>query len=258
MNQLKIQDIKIKLAKETSRDSELIRSLEMDERKGVQQLLKKWHKEREVEKKLYEKHVEMSLYENKYRAAGFQNIVGIDEAGRGPLAGPVVAAAVILSPDFYLPGLDDSKKLSEQKRNDYFDIINEQALAASVSIISVEEIDRINIFEATKKAMLLSIADLKVTPDFLLIDAVKLDTPYPQDAITKGDAKSVSIAAASIIAKVTRDRIMVEIGNQYPEYGFSQNMGYGTKMHLQAIEKYGITPHHRKSFAPIKDLIINN
>lgn len=257
MKQLKIQDIKSELAKETRLDSKLIRTLEEDERKGVQQLLKKWYKEREEAKKLYEKHVEMTFFEKKYRSEGFRNIAGIDEAGRGPLAGPVVAAAVILPPDFYLPGLDDSKKLSEQKRNDYYDIINKQAKAVSASIVSVEEIDRINIFEATKKAMLSSVAELKIIPDFLLIDAVKLNTPYPQDAITKGDAKSVSIAAASIIAKVTRDRIMVEIGNRYPEYGFSQNMGYGTKMHLQAIEKYGITPYHRKSFAPIKDLYLS-
>lgn len=257
MKQLKIQDIKSELAKETRLDSKLIRTLEEDERKGVQQLLKKWYKEREEAKKLYEKHVEMTFFEKKYRSEGFRNIAGIDEAGRGPLAGPVVAAAVILPPDFYLPGLDDSKKLSEQKRNDYYDIINKQAKAVSASIVSVEEIDRINIFEATKKAMLSSVAELKIIPDFLFIDAVKLNTPYPQDAITKGDAKSVSIAAASIIAKVTRDRIMVEIGNRYPEYGFSQNMGYGTKMHLQAIEKYGITPYHRKSFAPIKDLYLS-
>lgn len=255
MNQLKIQDIKTMLTKEISQDSDLIRSLENDERKGVQQLLKKWYKEREIEKKLYEKHIEMTFFENKHRAKGFRNIVGIDEAGRGPLAGPVVAAAVILPADFYLPGLDDSKKLTEQKRNDYFHIIKEQALAFSATIISVEEIDRINIFEATKKAMLQSVSELLLTPDFLLIDAVKLDTPYPYEAITKGDAKSVSIAAASIIAKVTRDRIMRDLAENYPEYGFSQHMGYGTKMHLEAIERYGITPHHRKSFAPIKDLI---
>ncbi|MFO1445889.1 ribonuclease HII [Bacillus sp. Bva_UNVM-123] len=256
MVQLKIQEIKAQLANEFDRDSHFIHSLKKDNRKGVIQLLEKWYRQRDQEKQLYEKHVRMTEFEMKLRKQGFHHIAGIDEVGRGPLAGPVVAAAVILPDDFYLPGLDDSKKLSEQRRNEFYDIIRSNALAVSSSIISVEELDKINIFEATKKAMLSSIVGLKVEPDFLLIDAVKLKTPYPQEAITKGDAKSVSIAAASIIAKVTRDRIMVELSKEYPEYGFSQNMGYGTKAHLSAIEKYGITPHHRKSFAPIKDYVI--
>ncbi len=253
MVQLKIAEIKAKLIVEEDQDSPFIKSLREDERKGVQQLLNKWDKQQEEERKIYEKHVRMSFFEKKYRACGFEYIAGIDEAGRGPLAGPVVAAAVILPADFYLPGLDDSKKLSEQKRNEFFDVISREAIAISSSIISVEEIDRINIFEATKKAMLHSVAQLKPQPDFLLIDAVKLDTPFSQEAITKGDAKSITIAAASIIAKVTRDRIMKEIAVDYPVYGFSQNMGYGTKAHLMAIESHGITPHHRKSFAPIKN-----
>lgn len=257
MEKLKIREIEEMLANEKSAESQFVKSLEKDERKGVQKLLDKWHNRRELEKKLFEKHVQMTFYEKKYREEGFRTIAGIDEVGRGPLAGPVVAAAVILPHGFYLPGLDDSKKLSEQKRNEYFEIIKRDAVAFNIGIIDVEEIDRINIFEATKKAMLSSIAGLKTKPDFLLVDAVKLNTPYPYEAITKGDAKSISIAAASIIAKVTRDRMMAELGNEYPEYGFSQNMGYGTKTHLEAIQTNGITPHHRKSFAPIKDSIID-
>lgn len=253
MEKLKIREIEEILSKESVSESQFVKSLEKDERKGVQKLLEKWHNQKKLEKKLFEKHVQMTFYEEKYRGEGFRAIAGIDEVGRGPLAGPVVAATVILPHGFCLPGLDDSKKLSEQKRNEFFEIIKRDALAYNLGIIDVEEIDRINIFEATKKAMLTSIAGLKMKPDFLLVDAVKLNSPYPQEAITKGDAKSISIAAASIIAKVTRDRMMVELGNEYPEYGFSQNMGYGTKVHLTAIQINGITPHHRKSFAPIKD-----
>ncbi|MBU8877813.1 ribonuclease HII [Bacillus sp. FJAT-29790] len=255
MEKLKIREIEDRLAEEIDLDSVFVKSLEKDERKGVQLLLKKWQKRKEREKLSYEKHLQMTFYEEKYRNEGFRFIAGIDEAGRGPLAGPVVAAAVILSSNFYLPGLDDSKKLSEQKRNEYYEIIKSEALAVSAGIIDVEEIDRINIFEATKKAMLTAVAGLDIKPDLLLIDAVKLITPYPQEAIIKGDAKSISIAAASIVAKVTRDRMMIEIGTEYPQYGFSQNMGYGTKEHLAAIQTSGATPHHRKSFAPVKDYI---
>lgn len=253
MRKISIREIEEKLTADACIDDSFIELLANDERKGVKQLLNKWHRRKEEEKSAHEKYVQMTMYEQKYRNLGYQHIAGIDEVGRGPLAGPVVTAAVILPADFYLPGLNDSKKLSEQKREEYFEIIQASATAIGVGMIHVDEIDRINIFEATKKAMKAAIIDLNVQPDFLLIDAVKLNTPYPHEAIIKGDGKSISIAAASIIAKVTRDRLMSDIGEEYPEYGFAKHMGYGTKEHLAAIQKFGITPYHRKSFSPIKE-----
>ncbi|MFJ7729010.1 ribonuclease HII [Neobacillus sp. NPDC097160] len=226
-----------------------------DERKGVQQLLQKWHKKMAEEKRLKEKFNDMNLYEEKWRSQGFELIAGVDEVGRGPLAGPVVAAAVILPKNFFLAGLDDSKKLSEKKRQEFDEIIRNEALAYSVSMIDAPEIDAVNIYEATKKAMKAAIASLNPKPDLLLIDAMKLETPYPAESIIKGDAKSISIAAASIVAKTARDELMKEISLSYPAYGFQQNMGYGTKEHIQAIKQNGISPYHRKSFAPVKDYI---
>ncbi|MEH7110465.1 ribonuclease HII, partial [Bacillus sp. JJ1764] len=205
-----------------------------------------------------EKFREMSHYESKFRSQGFQLIAGIDEVGRGPLAGPVVAAAVILPDHFFLPGINDSKKLSEKKRLEYDEMIRKEALSLSVAMISAQEIDEINIYEATKKAMKAAISALHPHPDYLLIDAMRLETPYPSESIIKGDAKSISIAAASIVAKVARDQWMKELGKEYPYYGFGQHMGYGTKDHIAAIEKYGITLHHRKTFSPIKELVEPN
>jgi ribonuclease HII len=255
MEKLTIRQIEEKIKTIKSEDDPFLYSIKHDERKGVQQLLERWHSRNLQQKKIYEKHKEMSQYEVRYRSQGFQFIAGIDEVGRGPLAGPVVAAAVILPEDFFLPGLDDSKKVPESKREEFSEIIKAKAAAFSVGIIDPEEIDRINIFEATKKAMLSAIEGLSPKPDFLLADAVKLLTPYPMEAIIKGDGKSISIAAASIIAKVTRDRMMAEKGKEFPQYGFEKNMGYGTKEHLEAITLHGISPYHRKSFAPIKNLI---
>lgn len=255
MARLTIRQIEEKLNSIKEQNDPFMLSIKEDDRKGVQQLLSKWHSRQQLQKKIREKYIEMTQYENQYRAKGFKSIAGIDEVGRGPLAGPVVAAAVILPENFFLPGLDDSKKISEQKRNEFYEVIKAKAEAISIGIIEPEEIDRINIFEATKKAMLTAVAGLSPKPDFLLVDAVKLLTPYPMEAIIKGDGKSISIAAASIIAKVTRDRLMAEIGAGCPEYGFAQNMGYGTKEHLEAIKTNGITPHHRKSFSPVKDYI---
>jgi ribonuclease HII len=227
--------------------------LKNDERKGVRILIEKWKKQEQNKQRLKEKFYEMSTYERKYRAQGFQFIAGVDEVGRGPLAGPVVAAAVILPKDFYLEGIDDSKKLSEKRREEYSEIIKKDALSIGISMISPPIIDEINIYEATKKAMKEAISHLTPKPDFILIDAMKLELPYAFESIIKGDAQSISIAAASIVAKVTRDHLMKELAKTYPQYGFAQNMGYGTKEHIHAIDKYGITPYHRKSFAPIKD-----
>ncbi|KON89107.1 ribonuclease H [Sporosarcina globispora] len=255
MAKLTIRQIEDKLKTIELEDDLFLHSLKNDDRKGVQQLLAKWHSRQLQQKEMYEKHIEMTRYEVRYRNQGFHYIAGVDEVGRGPLAGPVVAAAVILPEDFFLPGLDDSKKVPEPKRQEFFEIIKAKAGAISIGIIEPEEIDRINIFEATKKAMLSAIEGLSPKPDFLLVDAVKLITPYSMEAIIKGDGKSISIAAASIIAKVTRDRMLTEIAAEFPQYGFEKNMGYGTKEHLDAITLHGITPYHRKSFAPIKDYI---
>jgi ribonuclease HII len=227
--------------------------LESDERKGVQNLIEKWKKQSQAKLILKEKFSEMSTYERKYRAQGFHFIAGVDEVGRGPLAGPVTAAAVILPEDFYLEGINDSKKLSEKKREEYNEIIKKEAIAIGISMIPASMIDEINIYEATKKAMKEAISTLTPGPDFVLIDAMKLELPYASESIIKGDAKSISIAAASIVAKVARDHWMKDLAKTYPQYGFEQNMGYGTKEHIQAIHKYGISPYHRKSFAPIKE-----
>ena len=148
-------------------------------------------------------------------------------------------------------------KLSDAKKDHYFEVINEQALGIGVGVVSAAEIDEINILQATKKAMLSAIAQVGITPDYLLIDAVKLATPYPFEALIRGDARSTSIAAASVIAKVTRDRLMKEISKEYPKYGFEANMGYGTAEHLKAIQEHGITPIHRKTFAPVKQCLEN-
>src|SRR4051812_18829504 len=199
--------------------------------------------------------MDMLVYEQRFFKEGYQYIAGIDEVGRGPLAGPVVAAAVILPADIYLPGIDDSKKLTEIRREQYYKEIKEKAISYGIGIIENDEIDAVNILNATKKAMLLSLQQLTPKPDFLLIDAVKLDTPYPAESIIKGDSLSVSIAAASIMAKVTRDRMLKEYDEKYPGYGFANNSGYGTKEHLDGLKLNGITPIHRKSFAPIKDYL---
>jgi ribonuclease HII len=226
-----------------------------DERKGVQQLIRKWQKKMAENRRLKEKFEQMSAYENKWYSSGYEMIAGIDEVGRGPLAGPVVAAAVILPKNFFLAGINDSKKLSEKKRLEFDAIIRRDALAVSVSMVHAQEIDRVNIYQATKKAMKAAIASLDPKPDLLLIDAMKLEAPYTSESIIKGDEKSISIAAASIVAKVARDALMKELSLRYPSYGFQQNMGYGTKEHILAIQQYGITSYHRKSFAPVKNFI---
>ncbi len=200
---------------------------------------------------LYE---QMSEYEKEFRARGLKLIAGMDEAGRGPLAGPVVAACVILDPERPVYGVNDSKKLSPKRRAELKAEIEEKALAIGVGIVDEKTIDEINILEATKLAMKQAVQNLGVLPEILLIDALTLkDLPIPQEGIIKGDAKSVSIAAASIIAKETRDAMLMELDQQYPEYGFASHKGYGTPQHIQAIKEYGPLPVHRRSF--IKNFI---
>ena len=188
--------------------------------------------------------------ENKLIQRGFKTICGIDEAGRGPLAGPVVVASVIMPADSMIEGVNDSKKISEKKRKMLYDQILEEAISYGVGIIGQDEIDEINILNATKKGLTMSLQELTVKPDLILVDALNhIDTMgIPYESIIKGDAKCYSIAAASIIAKVTRDRIMKEWDAIYPEYGFEKHKGYGTAAHIQAIKEYGLSPIHRKSF----------
>lgn len=250
-----IKEIEEKLLKIEQENDSLLEEIKQDSRKGVQQLIQKYERRLEQRKKAMGKFMQMSSIERQLVRQGFKMIGGIDEVGRGPLAGPVVAACVVLPADFQLLGIDDSKKLTESKRDEYFDYIKQNALSIGIGIIEANEIDRVNIYEATKKAMLSSIAEMPIKPDYLLIDAMKLDTPYPSQSIIKGDGKSISIAAASIIAKVTRDRMMKELHSRYPFYQFARNMGYGTKDHLLALDKHGITPFHRKSFEPIKSMM---
>lgn len=196
----------------------------------------------------------MKEFENELYNNEINFIAGIDEVGRGPLVGPVVTAAVILPKDFYDERINDSKKLTEKKRELLYDVIMENALSVGIGISSPEVIDEINILNATKKAMIEAINNLSIKPEHLLIDAVKLDIDIPQTSIIKGDVKSQSIASASIIAKVTRDRMMVELDKKYPMYDFKHNKGYGTKKHIEALYKYGPLKEHRKSFAPVSEL----
>ena len=197
----------------------------------------------------------MYQYENNALEQGFKYITGTDEVGRGPLAGPVVAAAVTLNPDDHIDGLNDSKKLSEKKRNVLYEEIMKRAIDVKVVYIWPKEIDQINIYQASKKAMLEAINDIEKC-DYVLSDAMPLNSlDIPFESIIKGDSKSASIAAASIIAKVERDNYMVSIAKEYPEYGFEKHKGYPTKMHLEALRKYGVTPIHRKTYKPVSDVL---
>ena len=202
-------------------------------------------KEQEIERLTNLKQIEKEL-----RQKGFKNICGIDEAGRGPLAGPVVIAGVIMPEGSMIEGVNDSKKVSEKKREQLYDLILEEAISYSVAIIGQDVIDEINILNATKHGVTSVVEGLDTKPDLIIIDALEhIDTKgVPYESIIKGDAKCYSIAAASIIAKVTRDRIMREWDEVYPQYGFVQHKGYGTAEHIQAIKEYGLTPIHRKSF----------
>lgn len=194
-------------------------------------------------------------YEKELFQEGYHNIIGTDEAGRGPLYGPVVAGAVILPKDFKLEGLTDSKKLSEKKRNLFYDYITKNTIWA-VGIVSAKEIDEINIYEASKKAMTIAINKIrkKINADYVLTDAMKLDLDIPVKPLIKGDAKSITIAAASVIAKVTRDKMMYELDEKYPEYGFKNHKGYPTKKHLEALNKYGLIEGYRLTYGPVKKI----
>ncbi|MFP7477659.1 ribonuclease HII [Terribacillus saccharophilus] len=251
---LTIQQIRTHLQEGTYSD-EMLSSWGEDHRTGVQKLMDAHKKKLMKEQELREQYDRMCSFENTCYAKGKQYIAGIDEAGRGPLAGPVVAAAVILPRDAYIAGLNDSKQLSEAKREALYDQILDICIAYGVGIVSSQRIDEVNIYQAAKLAMLEAVDKLECQPDHVLVDAMPLsELSCTHESLIKGDQRSVSIAAASIIAKVTRDRMMKEADSAYPGYGFKDNMGYGTKQHLEALREQGITPLHRLSFAPVKDL----
>ncbi|MGN8645016.1 ribonuclease HII [Gracilibacillus sp. HCP3S3_G5_1] len=242
-----INEIKQYLTKEQPTEN-VLKELYQDQRKGVQTLLKQYEKRQTAARVQEELFVKMSQHEKRLWNKGITYVAGVDEVGRGPLAGPVVAAAVILPSDFQLLGLNDSKQVSKKKRELFYQYITKHAVDYAVGVVDALEIDEINILQASKKAMYLALKELNQV-DYVLIDAVNLEkVKVPWDAIIKGDQKSISIAAASIVAKVTRDRMMEKLHKQYPSYAFDQNSGYGTKQHLNAISDHGLTPYHRRSF----------
>ncbi|OXX84426.1 ribonuclease HII [Paraclostridium benzoelyticum] len=223
--------------------------LKDDERKSVKNIAIKLAKKLDKIRAENERLELINTFENEGYEKGYTYIGGIDEAGRGPLAGPVVAAVVVFKPGTKIEGINDSKKLSEAKRDELFDIIRDQALDYGIGIVQREEIDEYNILNATYMAMKKAINCLKKSPDYLLVDAAHVpDVSIDQKSIIKGDSKSISIAAASILAKVTRDSIMYEYDKMYPEYGFASHKGYGTDQHYKAIREHGITTIHRRSF----------
>ena len=198
---------------------------------------------------------DLYIYERELIDKGIKLIGGIDEVGRGPLVGPVVAACVILPLNYQLEGLTDSKKLTEKKREKFFDILSRDAISIGIGIIDEKKIDEVNIYEATKLAMTEAFNKMEVKPEHVLIDAMPLELSVPTTSIIKGDAKSLSIAAASVIAKVTRDHMMDQLHEKYPYYNFKKNKGYPTKEHVEAINKYGSIDEHRKTYGPVKDYI---
>ena len=243
-----IQEVKKALGEASIEDlKEVMKAFEGDERAGVMNELKKAASRLLKYEQEVQRTYAISEYERKY--AEYAYVCGIDEVGRGPLAGPVVAGAVILPKDCDILYINDSKQLSEKKREELYDIIMEKAVGVAVGYASVERIDEINILQATFEAMREAISKLPVSPDILLNDAVTIpQVTIPQVPIIKGDAKSISIGAASIIAKVTRDRLMVEYDSVFPEYGFASNKGYGSAAHIEAIKKIGPCPIHRRTF----------
>lgn len=240
-------------------NSELIDGYYCQDLESIMDVKKKLNRKKDVKDikaiDLYLCSLDNMRYEKELYDKDITLIAGVDEVGRGPLIGPVVASAVILPKDYVLKGLTDSKKLSEKKRDYYYDIIKKDALAIGIGIIDNNIIDEVNIYEATKLAMKEAINNLCVKPEHILIDAMKLDIDIPTTSIIKGDFKSQTIAAASVIAKVTRDRMMYELDKDYPEYNFKSNKGYPTKDHLDAIEKYGVLKQHRNSYGPVRDYI---
>ena len=250
---MKISEVKELLLGNPS--SEQIKMLQADERSGVQKLLVAYYKRLEKEAQEKERFTKMLAYESEYYAQGVQYVAGVDEAGRGPLAGPLVIAAVILPRNAFIAGLNDSKQLSAAKRDKLYDEILAKAVAIEVNIVSVSNIDKYNIYAATQRGMAQVLEHLPVQPQVALIDAMPVTAKNMECVpIVHGDALSASIAAASIIAKVTRDRIMERLDTLFPAYGFAHNKGYGSGAHMQAIAEFGATKWHRRSYEPVKSM----
>ena len=249
-----IKEVKERLAMIDELDHPLFEELILDGRAGVQAAISK--RKRELQKQVDEdlRLEKMLAYEKELYAQGIDLIAGVDEVGRGPLAGPVVAAAVILPKACKILGLNDSKKIPKSKHKEIYEAVLQNAIAIGIGIKDNHVIDQVNIYEATKLAMMEAIGQLDPQPQHLLIDAMKLDLPISQTSIIKGDANSLSIAAASIVAKVTRDQMMEEFDREYPGYDFAQNAGYGTAKHLAGLDQLGVTPIHRRSFEPVKSM----
>lgn len=249
-----IKEVKERLAMIDELDHPFFEELILDGRAGVQAAISK--RKRELQKQVDEdlRLEKMLAYEKELYTQGIQLIAGVDEVGRGPLAGPVVAAAVILPENCKIPGLNDSKKIPKSKHKEIYEAVLQNAIAIGIGVKDNHVIDQVNIYEATKLAMMEAIGQLDPQPQHLLIDAMRLDLPISQTSIIKGDANSLSIAAASIVAKVTRDQMMEEFDREYPGYDFAQNAGYGTTKHLAGLDQLGVTPIHRRSFEPVKSM----
>ncbi len=256
ISQMTISQIR-DLIKQKESTLDLIDELKNDKRKGVQRCADQVERQLKRKQELECRFESMLKYERHYWSQGIRLIAGIDEVGRGPLAGPVVAAAVIIPPNFYIPGLNDSKKLREEEREEYYESILKKALGIGIGIVDNKEIDKINILQASFKAMKIALNHLvnqDIVPEFVIVDGDKPvpGITIPQKAIVNGDAESVSIAAASVVAKVTRDRMMIKMSQDYPGYGFERNKGYGAPEHLLALRKLGPTPMHRFSFSVVR------
>ena len=250
-----IKEIKELLATVKDLDNPIFLDFEKDNRSGIQKEISKRKKAIQAELDEDLRLESMLSYEKELYKQGLTLIAGVDEVGRGPLAGPVVAAAVILPKNCKIRGLNDSKKIPKKKHLEIFQAVQDQALSIGIGIMDNHVIDKVNIYEATKLAMKEAVSQLEPQPEHLLIDAMKLELPISQTSIIKGDANSLSIAAASIVAKVARDKIMANYDQEFPGYDFGQNAGYGTAKHLEGIDKHGITPIHRTSFEPIKTIV---
>lgn len=247
---MKISEIRSKLTANPSDD--FLHSLKDDPRKGVQQALKSYYlrkKREQTKEQAFEKRLR---FEHSFWNQGLNLVAGIDEVGRGPLAGPVVSSAVILPHDFHLIEVNDSKQLSAKLREELYQEILKQSVAVGIGVADAGKIDQLNIYQATRLAMLQAVNNLQFQPDQLIIDAMEIDTLVPQLKLIKGDAKSASVSAASIVAKVYRDHLMQFYDQIYPGYDFIHNVGYGTQKHLDGLKRYGITPIHRRSFGPVK------
>ncbi|WP_374285684.1 ribonuclease HII [Lactococcus sp.] len=250
-----IKEIKNLLSELTDIAHPMFKDYASDKRVGVQKAIEQRKKQLLAERHEDERLEEMLTYEKALYEKGLTLIAGVDEVGRGPLAGPVVAAAVILPENCKIKGLNDSKQVPKSKHQTIYNEIKKQAIAIGIGLVDHAVIDDINIYEATKIAMTKALSDLEVHPEHVLIDAMKLELPIPQTKIIHGDARSESIAAASIVAKVTRDEMMKDFAKIYPGYDFEHNSGYGTASHLEALKKLGVTPIHRLSYEPVKSMV---